>query len=274
MRKRRAFALALATTAAAAAFAAPNAFSATPTTVYNNRPAPPPGNLPSLGYEATSTSEFGGLVEFAGTQRNKPIVIVGMSSWGCESGGVGTNDCSTTPGSTFPVPMQLNLYKAHEDGSVGRLRGAVTKTVQAPYRPSANFTKCTGPNAGKWWSKTDHACYNGYLWTFRLNLGDLELPDQAIISVEYDTTHYGEEPFGSGAPCFVSDGGCGYDSLNVALSDSTPNIGSQPAPDDAYLSSTWAGAYCDGGTAGTGTFRLDAGCWTDFQPAFSVQAYN
>jgi hypothetical protein len=30
--------------------------------------------------------------------------------------------------------------------------------------------------------------------------------------------------------------------------------------------------YCDGGTGGTGTFRLDAGCWTGYQPAFQVKA--
>jgi hypothetical protein len=43
-------------------------------------------------------------------------------------------------------------------------------------------------------------------------------------------------------------------------------------PDDAYLNSSSGGQYCDGGTGGIDTFRLDAGCWTGFQPAFKVAA--
>ena len=35
-------------------------------TVYNNIPKPIPGNVASLGFEATQTSEFGGQVQFAG----------------------------------------------------------------------------------------------------------------------------------------------------------------------------------------------------------------
>ena len=51
-----------------------------------------------------------------------------------------------------------------------------------------------------------------------------------------------------------------------------PRTALNPAPNDAYLSSTWSGAYCDNGTAGTGTFRLDAGCWTGYKPAIRVTA--
>ena len=50
-------------------------------------------------------------------------------------------------------------------------------------------------------------------------------------------------------------------------------MGTQPRPDDAYLYSTFGGAYCDG-SLGTGTFRLDEGCWTGFQPAIKVAATN
>ena len=50
-----------------------------------------------------------------------------------------------------------------------------------------------------------------------------------------------------------------------------PTAGTQPRPDDAYLNSSFAGAYCDG-ALGTGTFRLDEGCWTGYQPLFRVTA--
>src|SRR3981081_3008876 len=61
--------------------------AASAATVYNNIPSPLPGNLPSVGFEATQTSEFGGEVEFALVpQQREPTVAVVMSSWGCQRG--------------------------------------------------------------------------------------------------------------------------------------------------------------------------------------------
>jgi hypothetical protein len=250
--------------------AAPSA-SAAQAQVYNNIPHPLPGNTPSVGYEATSTSEFGGLVDFDSTQRNNPKLTVTMSSWACQSGNASTGDCSSSPTATFNWPIRFNVYRVRPTGEPGRLIGKVSHTYTLPYRPSANFTKCTGANAGKWFSVRDGKCNNGRAVNITANLGSLDLPEQAIISVEYDTTHFGYDPVGEGAPCFGSSGGCPYDSLNVGTFGNAPSVGTQPRPDDAYLYSTSTGAYCDG-SLGTGTFRLDEGCWTGFQPAFKVAA--
>src|SRR6185369_11016674 len=95
-------------------------------------------------------------------------------------------------------------------------------------------------------------------------------PTNAIVSLAYNTTHYGYAPIGEAAACYTSGGGCGYDSLNVALTAS-PSVVSDPLPADAYLNSTWSGAYCDNGAGGTGTFRLDSGCWTGYQPAIEIE---
>ena len=116
---------------------------------------------------------------------------------------------------------------------------------------------------------------DGKLVTKTVSLGSLDLPDKAIISVAYNTTHYGYAPIGESAPCYGTSGGCGYDSLNVAVTDPaspSPSVGSNPLPDDAYFNSSTGGQYCDGGSGGTGTFRLDSGCWTGYQPVFSVTA--
>ena len=46
-------------------------------------------------------------------------------------------------------------------------------------------------------------------------------------------------------------------------------------PSDANnLNSAFGGNYCDGGTGGTGIFRLDTapGCWTGYQPIFQLKA--
>jgi len=256
---------------AVGAFVAVPTASASSTVIYDNIPAPLPGNLPSNGNEATSGSEFGGQVSFDGTARHNPTVRVGLSSWGCQSGHWYSGDCSTSRGSTFSEPIRVNLYSVGQNNEPGSLLGSVTHTFNIPYRPSANNTHCFGNDAGKWWDKADATCYNGKLETRTVHLGSLDLPDTAIVSVAYNTTHSGYNPIGESAPCYSSPGGCGYDSLNVAL-NAPPTVGSDPLPDDAYQNSTAANQYCDGGAGGTGTFRLDSGCWTGFQPAIRVSA--
>ena len=54
--------------------------------VYDNIASPQPGNVPSVGYEATSAAEFGGQIQLGGTARQNPTVTVLLSSWGCQAG--------------------------------------------------------------------------------------------------------------------------------------------------------------------------------------------
>jgi len=236
--------------------------SASPAPVYDNLPAGHVGNVPSLGYEATSTAEFGGQIELAGTQRTGLQLTVLMSSWGCESGS-GTG-CTTTPGTGFSEPITMNVYRVNADNSVGSLVTSIIQDFDIPYRPSAS-PSCTD---GGWSDGT--TCYHGLATpiTFDATGSGVTWPDKVIVSLAYNTTHYGAVPYGPGADCYTSDGGCGYDSLNVGLVGDDPTAGSQPTPNDAYLSSTWPGAYC--GSGATGELRYDAGCWTGYQPAFEV----
>jgi hypothetical protein len=236
-------------------------------TIYNDIPSPTAANYPSEAFEATSTSEFGGQVQFAGTARENPTVTVLMSSWGCESGSW-TSACTTTQGSTFTEPITLNIYSVNPDNSPGGLVATTTKTFNIPYRPS------TSPvcGDGRWSSDgTIAKCFNGYATPVTFNLTGTTLPNKAIVSVAYNTSHYGTTPYGETTTCFASSGGCGYDSLNVALTG-VPTTGSQPLPDDTYANSTWGGAYCDNGLSSTGAFRLDSGCWTGYQPMLKVEA--
>jgi hypothetical protein len=239
-------------------------------TIYNNIPSPLPGNLPSVGYEATSAAEFGDRVQFsAGSGRSLLKVVQTMSSWGCQNGHWNTNDCVTTPGATFSHPITLNIYNVGAGTEPGTLIGSVTQTFAIPYRPSADPTHCTG---GRWFDGT--TCYNGYAVPITFNLSGLNVPNQVIYGIAYNTTHYGSAPIGEGAACFSSSAGCGYDSLNVATAEAPPTVGINPAPDDAYFNTLFAPFYCDGGLGGVGTFRLDASCWTGFKPAVRFNAAN
>ena len=256
----------VALSAALAAFAAAQA-SDSNSVIYDNIPSPQPGNLPSVGYEANSISEFGGQVQFEGPDRQNPVVTVLMSSWGCQDGHWYSGDCSTTPGATFYEPITLNLYTVGAANAPGSLIGTMTNTFSIPYRPSASTT-CGG---GGWLDGT--TCFNGFATpiSFDLTSLGLTLPNEVIVGIAYNTTHYGYAPIGESAPCYTSSGGCGYDSLNVGVT-APPSVGTDPLPVDAYLNSSYGGSYCDGGAGGTGTFRLDAGCWTGYQPAIKVAA--
>lgn len=255
----------------AALFAAQSA-SAASTTIYNNVPSPLPGNVVSVPFAAKQAAEFGGQIGFAGTAREHAKVRVTMSSWGCESGRWDTGNCSTTKGATFSHPITLKVYAVGPGNEPGTLLASITRTFDIPFRPSADFTHCTGVNAGRWFDRSTGVCYRGKATNLTFATGGLQLPNKAIVSIAFNTTHNGYAPVGESAPCFGSDGGCGYDALNVGVGNSPPAVGSQPLPNDAYFNSTSAAQYCDNGAGGTGVFRLDTGCWGGMQPAFRVNA--
>ena len=253
----------VATAAVAVIAAVAAAGSASADVVYDNIPGPLPGNLPSLGFEATSTSEFGGVVQLAGSTHNNPTISVTLSSWGCETGSGAT--CATTEGSTFEEPITLKVYDVNDDGSPGALIAAQRQTFDIPYRPSADPGNC-GVDSSAWHDAATDRCVNGKAVVVNFQPLGVTLPDRVLVSLGYDTTHYGYAPKGEATDCYP---GCGYDSLNVALADAV-TVGSLPRAADAYLNSTYAGSFCEGGL-GVGTFRLDGGCWEGYQPAIEVR---
>jgi hypothetical protein len=250
--------------------------TASAATVYNNIPSPLAGNYASQAFEATSTAEFGGLVELAAGARTNPVVTVTLSSWGCQNRVSGA--CVTTPGSVFSHPITLNIYAVNADNSVGDLLASDTQTFKIPYRPSDDETNCPRDADGtRWYDGT--FCYHGLAHSISWDLGgrNLTLPDKVIVALMYNSSDYGYQPIGAAAPCHSSSAGCGYDSLNVAVVSNTPFVGTDPLPNSAYISSLWRGAYCAGDTGDLGVLRLDAGCWTylgsDIQPAIQIDTY-
>ncbi|HCC41848.1 TPA: hypothetical protein DEP93_00025 [candidate division WWE3 bacterium] len=231
---------------------------ASSTVIYNNGLTEPlPGNVGSEGPEAYAFNELGGQVQFIGTERLNPTVTVMMSSWACESGHWNTGDCVTTPGLTYSMPITLNVYDVEADNSPGTQIKTVTQTFDMPYRPSADLVNCTG---GKWFNEATQACFNGKAFPISFDLTGLTLPDKAIISVSYNTTHYGYSPIGEAAVCFGTAQGCFYDSLNIGLGDS-PSPGTIPLPGNVYEA------------IGTGTLGLVTSALTDgLQPTVKVEA--
>lgn len=257
--------------AAIAAVVVPSKFAGAktsdPDVLYKSTVSPLPANLPSQPFQAQQTSQFGNQVTLTKGADHLSTVVVTMSSWACQSGAWFTKDCSTKPGATFSEPITFNIYSANAPGSKlpGRLITAITKPFSIPYRPSSS-PSCT-TNGG--WGST---CANGKAVniTFDFSSLDVSVPQNIVFGIVYNTSQYGPDPYGT-LPCESTAAGCPYDSLNVALSQDPTNVtkGSNPNTGKVFWNTSTASAYCDGGAAGSGTFRLDSPgtlpadqCWT------------
>jgi hypothetical protein len=217
----------------------------------------------SIGFEATSTSEFGGQVAFAKTARIDPTVTIVLNSWACQNL-KGEAECSTTPGASFSWPITLNVYGVEADGEPGQKIATLTEEPTIPYRPSPN-RKCK-PAPGEKWVGWGPKCLPDKGVKVSFPLEDVELPETAIISVAYNTTTYGYAPVGPGDEK-------GEDSLNVGVTEppGTPSAGTDPLPEDAYVDSTYPAMYGPEPHGAIGTFSL-ANEWTGYQPLFEVTA--
>lgn len=230
--------------------------------IYNNLH----GNIsdvPSVGFEATSTSEFGGQVAFAKKARIDPTVTIVLNSWACQSL-EGEAKCSTSPGASFTWPITLNVYKVNsETKEPGEKIASVTQEPTIPYRPSPN-PKCK-PNLIEKWVGWGPKCLPDEGVKVSFHLEGVELPETAIISVAYNTTTYGAEPKPGDKK--------GEDSLNVGLTEppGTPSVGTDPLPAYAYVNSTYPAMYGEEPHGELGTFSL-ANEWTGYQPLFEVTA--
>ena len=254
---------------------------ATPEPIYDSIPTVFPGSFPSLGYEATSSDEFGDHILFAGTARSLKSVDVSLTDWACENDGTRANDeaCVSTPGSYFTHPITLNIYAVDNTSGYpepGALLGSVTQTFDIPYRPSWDSVSCTGagetpaadvPFGGKWFDPVLGKCVHGYSFNINFDFSSLNLtlPDEVIFGVAYDTQHYGASPLGVTGP---------YNSLNVSLADVSPTIGTDVEADTTFWDTSYGPFYCDGGTGGVDTLRRDGTCWAPYTPVVRFNASN
>ena len=59
-----------------------------------------------------------------------------------------------------------------------------------------------------------------------------------VWTVQFNTTHAGYSPIGEATPCFPTNPGCGYDSLNVGAKSypNAPYAGTDVNPNSVYRS--------------------------------------
>ncbi|MGA7673170.1 MAG: hypothetical protein WBW04_22325 [Nitrolancea sp.] len=246
--------------------------------IYDSTITPLPPHHVSQAFQANQVSEVGDEVTFAGSARTLDMVTVSMDSYACESEGIWNSpNCTTTPGDTFSVPITLHIYNVGAGDTLGSEIATMTDTFDIPYRPSASTDECNEGNSsvGYWYDSGTDTCWAGMAHNIMFDFSGqgVQLPDTAIWSVSFNTSTYGETPLGTQA-CSSQPQGCPYDALNLDLN---PNVvvGSKPNPDTLWHNSATAGQYCDNGTAGTGSFRLDSptsACWEGYVPAAQFTA--
>ena len=219
------------------------------TVLYSSIPGSIPPNVPSLGYEATSTSQFGDLVTLATGPRVVSDVTILMSNWAVEST---YEPVGTSPG--FYVPMTLSLYSVINGPTptVGSLIASTTTNSFIAWRPEASG------GCGSGYLASDNQCYNGLAQTVSFNMGGVLVPDSVIVGLTFNTQNYGPNPTGTAGP---------YDSLNFGLNDTSgPSVGTDVNSDAVFWDTSYQG-FLTSGTAGV--FGQDTN-WSPYVPAMTI----
>jgi hypothetical protein len=245
--------------------------------VYSNLPGRLAG-LPAVAFESYSTAEFGGEVQFAGTDRKDPTVTFVLASYACQKGRAAS--CRTNPGASFSWPLTLEVYQAGAGASIGSLITRVTRKFNIPYRPSA---RAACPDEG-WTQGFGAECSFAAIDKVSFTLAGTTLPSSAVLGLGFDTRDYGANPRKRSGPsdllgtvvdadyvCTVRTRGSGLclpgGYRNVAATP--PRVGSDPLPSQVFIDTTYEALVC-GGTAGS--FGSTGACWRNEQPAIQVRA--
>lgn len=217
---------------------------------------PLPPNIPSLGFHATATSEFGDLFRLKGASHFVDSVTVTMSSWAIHS------DFPESSPLGFTHPVSMNLYAVDRSGGApkpGALIVTVTQSFLIPWRPEPD------PSSGssyRLWKAADGNYYTGLAFNLTFDLASLglALPDELIIGLTFSTQHHGPVPIGLPGP---------YDFLHIGVSDQPPHVGIDVESDAVFWRTGSPAHYADGGSGGVNTLRRDTG-WLPYKPAIRV----
>lgn len=251
-----------------------SASAAVPVNAYNTIPGSIPGAFSSLGYAATSTSEFGDYIKLT-TAANRYVqsVSVNLTNWACENdftltgstwtpNRAASDACVTTPGSTYAHPITVNIYNVDNSGPTpvaGSLIKSVTRTVDVPFRPSYDAAHCGTPASdtpfgGKWFDAATNTCVHGKAFTATFDFSSFvqALPRDVIVTTAYNTSHYGTAPMGQVGP---------YDSLNVSVDGVIPSEGTDVNSDAVFWKTLYPGY--------TNTLSQDTG-WAGNVPLLRV----
>ena len=205
------------------------------TAVYSSLISPLPGNIPSIGVESDYYDELGNEVNLASSGTLSSVVVT-MSSFTCGSGSGTSCVTDATTGTTYSVPITLNIYNPGLTTTPGTLIASDTQTFTIPFRPSADNTICG--NTGQWFDSASETCYNGFATTITFDASNFTpvnptLPGTLIYGIAYNTDTNGYDPLGEINPA---------DGLNIGMSTepSEVTVGSDANPGFLFMAQSKA----------------------------------
>lgn len=210
---------------------------------------------PSLGYQATQTNEAGDHIAFEpGTSRTLSSATFGLVSW-AQYDAVLNDSSLQYDADGWWQDVTLNLYGVASDGdgnpAVGGLLYSFTESFYIPF----SSTGWIGDD-------TDEGMWSPITYDLT-SYGDVNVGDEIIFGIAFNTSHYGEDPTGLQGP---------YNSLNLGLFDDYgATIGTDVEEDAIFWNTETAGWYTDGGAGGVGTFRRDTN-WAPYTVAAEFDA--
>jgi len=99
---------------------------------------------------------------------------------------------------------------------------------------------------------------------FDLRSSNVDLPNQFIYGIAYNTMTWGYSPIGNPGP---------YNSLNVGVNGTPPVLlGTDLDPDAVFWNTHTASNYADHGAGGIDTFRQDTN-WAPYTPAVQFTTF-
>jgi len=226
---------------AVAAAAVASSSMASVSTIYSNIPSTLDASYPSVGFQATTTSEIGSRINFGGTARQLTGFTVTMVNWAryedYNAGGQYYGS-GAWAGNGFNHSLTLNIYAAGTGNTPGALLHTLTESKFIAYRPTG-------------WS------YNGYAQNISFDLSALNItaPESIVWGLAYNTETRGYSPIGTAGP---------YNSLNVGVGPTTTTVGSQ-ADSSFFVTSPY---YNPTGLNGGNSFSLINESWAQnsYQP--------
>lgn len=181
--------------------------------VFNQIPANLDLSYTSYSFSANHSRAIGNYVQLAGSERYLNAVTVTMVTWAKQSDFSNSTyaDYSNTAGWNHYV--EVVIYAVDNSGSSPVLNYVASSggDVLIPWKPTV--VPPGYPETG-----VSPYPYEGYAFNLSFQFdGSVQLPDQLVVSVNYDTQNYGYEPKGVPGP---------FNQLNVAADPAvTPTVG-------------------------------------------------
>lgn len=226
--------------------------------IYDSIPSPLPTNLPSLGYQATQTSQFGDEVQFAGHARNLTQVDITLSDWAMYGTyGDQTTASFTSSSSGWSTPLTLNLYGVGAGDTVGSLIASQTINPTILWRPATD-ANCAANNG---FTGSDGQCDHGLAQNVTFDFTGTVVPDKIIYGLVFNTQSYGPNPTGVSGP---------YNSLNFLFNTlGGASVGTDVNPDGVFWDTATAGYLAN--PANVNQFAQDTN-WTGYVPSAQFNA--